>query len=152
MSAGERKILEEELSDLKNTEENDGVNNEESTASDLYSITSYGADLDAETLVKRLNKGQYHVPDFQRQYVWSKTEASKFIESLLLGLPVPGIFLYKEGEGAKHLVIDGQQRLKSLKFYFLGLFKEAKFRLYGIKSKWAGLSFDELDDDDRERL
>jgi hypothetical protein len=152
MSSRDREQLEDELSDLKNIEDVDEVDAEESTASDLYSITSFGADLDAETLVKRLKKGQYHVPDFQRQFVWSKVEASKFIESLLLGLPVPGIFLYKESDGPKHLVIDGQQRLKSLMFYFSGLFGETKFRLSGLKTRWNGLSVDELDDDDRTRL
>lgn len=152
MSSRDKEQLKDELSDLDNIEDIDEGDAEDSTASDLYSITSFGADLDAETLVKRLKKGQYYVPEFQRQFVWSKIEASKFIESLLLGLPVPGIFLYKEDEGPKHLVIDGQQRLKSLLFYFSGLFRETKFRLAGLKTKWNGLSIDELDEDDRTRL
>ena len=102
--------------------------------------------------MKRLNNNAYYVPEFQRQYVWSQTDASKFVESLLLGLPVPGIFLYKETDTSKHLVIDGQQRLKSLQKYLSGVFREKKFRLVGLKSKWNGLTYTELSEDDRNRL
>ena len=49
-------------------------------------------------------------------------EASRFIESLLLGLPVPGIFLARDEPTGKLLVIDGQQRLKSLLFFCDGFF------------------------------
>lgn len=148
----EKAALEEELGDLKNVDDGHDIDDDESIASDLYSISSFGLDLDVEVLVKRLKNGSYYVPDFQRQYVWSQNDASKFIESLLLGLPVPGIFLYKESDTTKHLVIDGQQRLKSLLKYNSGLFRERKFRLTGLKSKWNGASYQELDEDDQDRL
>ena len=147
----EKAALEEELGDLSNIDEGLAAEEDDSIASDLYSISSFGVDLDAETLVKRLNKETYYVPSFQRQYVWSQTDASKFIESLLLGLPVPGIFLYKETD-SKHLVIDGQQRLKSLQKYYCGVFREKKFRLVGLKSKWNNLSYEQLSEDDQDRL
>ena len=93
-----------------------------------YDITSYGADYTVDGLVKRLDRGDIFIPDFQREYVWNQNEASKLIESLLLGLPIPGIFLAKEGDSNKLLVIDGQQRLKSLQFFMNGFFnpKEEK--------------------------
>lgn len=147
----EKAALEEELGDLSNVDDGQVADEDGSIASDLYSISSYGVDLDAETLVKRLGKNTYYVPKFQRQYVWTQTDASKFIESLLLGLPVPGIFLYKETD-TKHLVIDGQQRLRSLQKYYSGLFRERKFRLTGLKSKWDGLSYEELTEEDQSRL
>ena len=56
------------------------------------------------------------------------------------------------GPDPRHLVIDGQQRLKSLMAYFDGTFKEKKFRLSGLKTKWNELSIDELNDDDQIRL
>ncbi len=52
-------------------------------------------------------------PDFQRHYVWDKQRASRFIESLLLGLPVPPLFLAENPDGTA-VVIDGHQRLESL--------------------------------------
>jgi uncharacterized protein with ParB-like and HNH nuclease domain len=106
---------------------NDVVENDESVVDDeaatdtavkpiVYNITSYGADYDVRGLVDRLVKGDIIVPPFQRAYVWKQTDASSFIESLLLGLPVPGIFLSTEKEANKLLVIDGQQRLRTLQF------------------------------------
>jgi hypothetical protein len=105
-----------------------------------FSITSYGADYPVDGLVKRIVQGDILVPlfnlepeegqttvGFQREYVWRKPQADKFIESLLLGLPVPGIFLVKEPNG-KHLVLDGQQRLKTLESFYDGLFQGKEFR------------------------
>jgi len=59
-------------------------------------------------------------PEFQRAYVWDKYKASRLVESVLLGLPLPIIYLAEEGErgGERIEVIDGQQRLTSF-FSFL---------------------------------
>ena len=54
------------------------------------------------------------VVSFQREYVWPRAKADRFIESLLLGLPVPSIFLVKEPSG-RFLVLDGHQRLITLR-------------------------------------
>nr|WP_241003906.1 DUF262 domain-containing protein [Magnetospirillum aberrantis] len=89
--------------------------------------------------------GAFKVPEFQRRYVWSLKHASRFIESLLMGLPVPGVFLYKESETNEHLVIDGQQRLRTLQAYYDGLFNDKKFRLSGVREPWNGKSYSELD-------
>src|SRR5688572_29326489 len=72
-----------------------------------YEITAFGADYPVDGLIKRLNQGDIVVPTydpevkgtsldvagFQRRFVWTKPQIDKFVESLLLGLPVPGIFL-----------------------------------------------------------
>ena len=91
-----------------------------------YTITSYGADYPVDGLVKRLKSHDIVIPTFdpesessgslegfQRRFVWTKPQSDKFIESLLLGLPVPGIFLVKQADG-RLLVLDGQQRLRTL--------------------------------------
>ena len=83
-----------------------------------YNITSYGADYTVDGIVRRFRQGDIFVPDFQRKPVWTWTQSSRFIESLLLGLPVPGIFLYKEKDSERMQIVDGQQRILSLeKFY-----------------------------------
>ena len=87
-----------------------------------YSITSYGADYPVDALVKRMNEGDIYIPPFQRGFVWTLPQASGFVESLLLGLPVPGIFLAKDEDTQKMLVIDGQQRLRTLQFFCGGIF------------------------------
>ena len=88
-----------------------------------YQITSYGADYPVSSLVERLRKGAVFVPEYQRGYVWNRRRASRFVESLLLGLPVPGIFLTRDGETQQLLIVDGQQRLKTLLFFYDGVFK-----------------------------
>lgn len=110
-----------------------------------FTITSYGVDYTIDTLITRLEKKTFRIPDFQRKYVWTQRHASRFIESLLLGLPVPGIFLYKEPDTNRQLVIDGQQRLKTLEaFCRLKIFSERKFRLIGVREPWVNKTYDEL--------
>jgi len=117
-----------------------------------YSITSYGADFTVQVMVSKLDEEVIFVPRFQRSYVWNINQASRFIESLLLGLPVPGIFLSREMSTQKLLVIDGQQRLKSLHYFYKGVFKEQKFRLKGVQSKFEGQTYDTLAQEDKLRL
>jgi Protein of unknown function DUF262 len=98
-----------------------------------YAITSYGADYPVDGLVKRLQPQDIVIPTFdpetessgslegfQRRFVWTTSQSDKFIESLLLGLPVPGIFLVKQPDG-KLLVLDGQQRLRTLQAFYGGI-------------------------------
>ena len=95
-----------------------------------YSITSYGADYPVDSLVSRLDKDVVAVPTFQRKYVWNERQASRFIESLLLGLRVPGIFLSKEPDTGKLLIIDGQQRLRTLQAFYSGILRGKAFELH----------------------
>ena len=117
-----------------------------------YSITSYGADYTVDMLVKRLSNDVIFVPPFQRSYVWSLNQASRFVESLLLGLPVPGVFLSKENSTGKMLVIDGQQRLKTLQFFYEGLFRGREFELKGVQDRFEGKTYKKLEEADRLRL
>jgi uncharacterized protein with ParB-like and HNH nuclease domain len=82
-----------------------------------YDLTSTPNDFNVITIFNFIQSGAVKIPGFQRNYVWDIKRASKLIESLILGLPVPQVFLYEEGRN-KFLVIDGQQRLMSI-YYFL---------------------------------
>jgi len=117
-----------------------------------FAITSYGADYTVDTLIRRLKSQAFYVPQFQRRFVWSQRHASRFLESLLMGLPVPGIFLYKEPRTNRHLVVDGQQRLRTLQYFYDGLFEEKKFRLTGVRDEWNGKSYEELSPSDKLKL
>ena len=120
-----------------------------------YSISSYGADYPVDGLVRRMSDGSIYVPSFQRGYVWNITKASRFVESLLLGLPVPGIFLSKEQDTQKLIVIDGQQRLRTIQYFYKGIFEPngKKFALQGVpSSEFEGVTYDSLKDEDRRRL
>jgi len=82
-----------------------------------YDITAAPNDFNVVTIFNFIESGAVRIPGFQRNYVWDISRASKLIESLILGLPVPQVFLY-EIERNKFLVIDGQQRLMSI-YYFI---------------------------------
>jgi hypothetical protein len=119
-----------------------------------YEITSYGADYDVDGLVKRLQNGDIKIPEFQRGFVWPIRQASRFIESLLLGLPVPGIFLSKEPETNKLLVIDGQQRLTTLQAFYDGIWPTSKkeFALTDVQQGLVGKTFKTLEEVHRRVL
>ena len=126
-----------------------------------YTITSYGADFMIDGLVSRMSSGDIVVPTFdhefesntdvvgfQRDYVWKKPQADKFLESLLLGMPVPGIFLVREPDG-RNLVLDGHQRLKTIHSFYLGELGGKPYKLGYVQQPWAGRSYNELDDEAR---
>ena len=119
-----------------------------------YDITSYGADFLVDGLVRRLRAQDIFIPRFQRKYVWSHRQASRFIESLLLGLPVPGIFLSKDFDTEKLFVIDGQQRLKTLLYFYDGIFEPTgrEFSLRSVQEQYEGATYKTLREEDRRRL
>jgi hypothetical protein len=88
---------------------------------------------------------------FQREFVWKKSQCDRFIESLLLGLPVPGIFLVKESSG-KLLVLDGQQRLRTLSGFVEGILQGKEYVLDHVQEKWKGKRYKTLEPEDRRRL
>lgn len=125
-----------------------------------YDIASYPSDFTLRGLVDLFNKGDIEIPDYQREFVWSDKQSSLLIESFLIGLPVPPIFLYID-DNNKSLVIDGQQRLMSIVYFFEGYFgkentkgKRQVFKLKGFnpKNKYFNKRFIDLEESDRRKL
>ncbi len=119
-----------------------------------YGITSYGVDFDVRGLVRRLQEGDITIPVWQRGFVWTPRMASSFIESLLLGLPVPGIFVGTDPVTQELYVVDGQQRLRTLRGFYEGKFPGGsnKFALTGVTPRLAGTDYDDLADSARRAL
>lgn len=86
-----------------------------------YDITASPNDFNVLTIFNFIESGAVKIPGFQRNYVWDVKRASKLIESLIIGLPIPQIFLYEESKN-NFLVIDGQQRLMSIYYFLKGVF------------------------------
>lgn len=82
-----------------------------------YDISVIPNDFNITTIFNLIDSGAIEMPVFQRNYIWDQKRASRFIESLVLGLPIPQVFLYQKARN-KFLVIDGQQRLLSI-YYFI---------------------------------
>ena len=116
--------------------------------SPVYKIISYPADYTLEVLNQKRERDEIVVPPFQRGWVWTTTQASRLVESFLMGLPVPSIFLFKKHSGSM-LVIDGQQRLQAVASFFQGLLPDGKkFALKGVHPKWEGKTYASLEESD----
>lgn len=123
----------------------------------LYHIVSWGADLSFRELITMYKSKELVKPELQRRYVWDKSEASRFIDSLLSGLPVPSIFLAKV-ENEQKLIIDGYQRIMTVyDFVERGVFSgdDSIFKLSRtdkINEKWRGKTFQQLDTAEQRRI
>ena len=132
----------------------------EETAFVEFDISVSPADPTLELLANKVQSNDIIVPFYQRKYVWKIEQASRLIESFLMGLPVPQVFLYVNDDDQLE-IIDGQQRIMSVKYYFEGYFGETDsqgrrqvFRLKGLseRSEYNGKTFSELSPRDQRRL
>lgn len=115
-----------------------------------YEINSYPADITLQGYFDKWKKNQLIIPEFQRDYVWDQVRASKLIESFLIGLPVPNVFLYQERKNKNLLIVDGQQRIRSAIMFFDG---DSKFKkLKNVRSQWEGKTYETLDEVDKNQL
>lgn len=81
-----------------------------------------------DTICNMLSSGKYILrPDFQRRRRWERTKQSRLIESFIMNIPIPPIFLY-EYEFSKYEVMDGLQRLTAIKEFY-----EDKYSLEGLE-------------------
>lgn len=122
---------------------------------DLFNINSWGADLSFRELITMYEEDELIKPEMQRNYVWDKAEASRFIETLLMGLPVPSIFLAKVGEDK--LIVDGYQRIMTVFDFVRGTFQkdESIFKLSNsskINNRWRGKAFNQLTSEEKKRI
>lgn len=74
----------------------------------------------AVDVVRRLAAGRFRLdPDFQRDFVWEKDKQSRLIESILMRIPLPVFYVAEDDEGLL-IVVDGRQRLTTLKRFLEG--------------------------------
>ena len=132
------------------------VESEELTSEGLQSLLSQWKCnvkkdiLTVDTLLDKIDKGYKRVyggivldPDYQREYKFTVKKESSIIESILLEIPIPVIYLSQDTEQEVVLlnVIDGMHRLKSIERFIKG---EYRLQGLGILSKLNGLKFDQL--------
>jgi uncharacterized protein with ParB-like and HNH nuclease domain len=113
-----------------------------------YDVTSTPNDFNTLTIISFIESGLFKIPGFQRNYVWDIKRASKLIESLIIGLPIPQVFLYEESKN-NYLVVDGQQRLLTIYFFSKKRFplKEKRFELRQIFEEKGKFPDEYLHDD-----
>lgn len=133
----------------ENWYEDDDIGESDNGYVDEYDITAAPNDFNVRTIYDFIESGAVKIPGFQRNYVWDQRRASKLIESIIIGLPIPQIFLYEESRNS-FLVIDGQQRLMTLYYFMKQRFpkKEKRASLRAIFAEHGKIPDDILHNDD----
>lgn len=117
-------IIDTDIDDqLYSNTENIGEENEDDLIQDRESFNQaviWGTDWTTETINNQLLRNNIDLfPKFQRRDAWSNKAKSKFIESIILGLPIPQIIIAeKKDVRGKYIVIDGKQRLLTIRQFF----------------------------------
>ena len=113
---------------------------------DLISIEQRVVPMD--TLIRRLKQGSIRLsPNFQRKEVWDNGRRSRLIESIILRIPLPMFYVAADVEG-RWDVVDGLQRLSTIRNFVLGDEKKAKLRLESLEflgERLNGKTFDDID-------
>lgn len=144
--------MEEILSNIESIKGEDEGYSDES----LFNISSWGADLSFREIISMYEEDELIKPELQRKYVWDRMQASRFIESILMGLPVPSLFF--ANAGSQKLIVDGYQRIMSVFDYVRGnvfsgdgkVFKLSNSKM--INRKWRNKAFNELEIEDQRRI
>ena len=125
-----------------------------------FDLSVSPSDPSLELLAQQVERKDIIIPFYQRKFVWKIEQASRLIESFLMGLPVPQVFLYVNADDQLE-VIDGQQRIMSVKYFFDGFFGEEDdkgrrqvFKLKGLaeRSEYNGKRFEDLTPKDQRKL
>lgn len=122
---------------------------------DVSTAVVHATDWTTETILSQFRRGNINInPRFQRRDAWNIKKKSRFIESIILGLPLPQIVLAEDKKArGKYLVLDGKQRLLTL-LQFTGLseqgeFKDFKLRHLEVRGDLLGKSFNDLSTDSK---
>lgn len=97
-------------------------------------------DYTVELLLDKFKRGDFFIPEYQRQYVWKANNRSLFIESVLLGLPIPFMFFAGCDDG-RFEIIDGAQRMQTLNEFVNGKLRLARLPKLNLLD---GFSFSDL--------
>lgn len=112
-------------------------------------------DLEIESLLGKFQRGRLNIqPEYQRQFVWDKVKSSRLIESALLDIPLPVVYLSEEKDG-KENVIDGQQRLTSFFSFINGKLPDGTdFKLSGLKvfTELNNKKYSDLSDEFQDKI
>lgn len=85
-------------------------------------IDFYITEYTIEILAQKMRSGDFEVPDYQREFTWENERKSRFIESVLMGLPIPFLFFWESPGTGKLEIVDGSQRLRTIEEFILGGF------------------------------
>ena len=120
---------------------------EENQRKNDFDITDFPIEVIVSKFTKGLldsDKAELFIPDYQREYIWDKKKASEFIESLILDLPVPYIYVAVVNGGpddGRLEIVDGSQRIRTLVAF---LTNALKLEGLGILKSLNGAKFEDM--------
>ena len=83
-------------------------------------IEFYLTEYSVELLALKMERGEFEIPAYQREDTWEPARKARFIESLLMGLPIPFLFFWEIPETGKLEIVDGSQRLRTIRQFIHG--------------------------------
>ncbi|GGG99420.1 DUF262 domain-containing protein [Silvibacterium dinghuense] len=83
-------------------------------------IEFYLTEYTVELLASKMESGEFVIPPYQREDTWEPERKHRFIESLLMGLPIPFLFFWESPTSGKLEIVDGSQRLRTIQQFILG--------------------------------
>lgn len=83
-------------------------------------IEFYLTEYTIEILALKMHNGDFEVPAYQREFTWEDERKSRFIESVLMGLPIPFLFFWEIVDTGRLEIVDGSQRLRTIEEFILG--------------------------------
>ncbi len=83
-------------------------------------IDFYVTEYTVELLAQKMRKKDFVIPAYQREFTWPPERKSRFIESLLMGLPIPFLFFWERPDDGRLEIVDGSQRLRTIEEFVLG--------------------------------
>tara|TARA_B110000971_G_scaffold64258_1_gene65756 strand:- start:54 stop:1175 length:1122 start_codon:yes stop_codon:yes gene_type:complete len=96
-------------------------------------------------LMDDYQSGKLWIPSYQRDFVWNKTDQEAFLHSIVSKNVLPALVINKNTITKKNAVIDGQNRLKTIYYYYHGIDDDIKIRT----SSGDSFLYSELSDDDK---
>lgn len=138
-------LFEEDYTFVESEEDLEGI-----SKARIRSAMTTGSDWTTETILSQIDKGNIFLnPDFQRRDAWTPKRKSKFIESIILGFPIPQLVLAEMMDvRGRFLILDGKQRLLSLRQFAAKdddkVYEQLKLRNLEVRNDLNGKSLDDF--------
>lgn len=145
-------MLENETDDIYgNSFENSQVEDENEHVAyvEEVKVITRGVDFSVRELKSLREEEELIIPEFQRELVWDPKRKSRFIESILLGYPIPNMF-FTDYESGQMMIIDGQQRIDTLVEFLSNELRISNRE--DINPRWRNKFFREIDIDSQKKL
>jgi hypothetical protein len=111
-------------------------------------IDFYMTEYSVEYLANKMETGDFIIPEYQRNFTWEPSRQSRFIESLLMGLPIPFLFFWEQPNG-KLEIVDGSQRLRTIQEFLSSKLRLAELE---VLTNLEGFIFSELPESRRRKI